>query len=95
MNIKTVYLVPDSYAELDLMCGIWCTTNQECKNMSMKDAFKNSKLLDNCIIDDSIKDYLIFTFMEMTIDEVYDVEFFEIGFDRLIEDCKKVEMIIG
>lgn len=95
MNTKIVYLVPDSFNELDIVFGIHCTTNQECRNMSMEDAYKNSKCIDQCIIDDSIKDYLIFTFMEAVTDGEYDVGFFEIGFDRLIKDCKKVEMIIG
>ena len=95
MNTKLVYFVPNSFTQLDIMYGIHCTTNQECRNMNMKEAYKNSKCIDECIVDDSIKDYLIFTFVETVIDGEYDVEFFEIGFERLIEDCNKVEMIIG
>ena len=49
MTKKKVYRVMD-YGELldkniDFMSGIWCTDNFECRNMSMKNAKKNSECI--------------------------------------------------
>lgn len=49
--------------QVDFLHGIMCTDNFECKDMSMEEAYKNSKCISGSIVDESIKDCLIFTFL--------------------------------
>lgn len=69
---KELYRVFDSNElyrrkQIDFLYDIWCTDKFECRNMSMKDAFSNSKCISGCIVDESIKDSLIFTFLNLLI----------------------------
>ena len=64
--------------QVDFLHGIWCTNDFECRNMSMKDAFKNSKCISGRIIDESIKDCLIFTFFDVVNYPVKEDTFIEI-----------------
>lgn len=77
----------------DFIYGIWCTDNFECRNMSMKDAFSNSKCISGCIIDESIKDSLIFTFFEPVNYPVDKDTFIEISYEDLLEWCEKINMV--
>ena len=79
--------------QVDFLHGIWCTNDFECRNMSMKDAFKNSKCISGRIIDESIKDCLIFTFFDAVNYPVKEDEFVEISYEELLEWCEKINMI--
>ena len=79
---KKLYRVYD-YDELldkniDFLNSIWCTDNFECRNMDMKDAKKNSECISGSIIDESIKDCLIFTFFDVVNYPVKEDTFIEI-----------------
>lgn len=79
--------------KIDFMHGIWCSDNFECKNMSMKDAFNNSEYISGCIIDESIKDCLIFTFFDPVNYSVDKDTFVEIPYKDLLEYCEKIKMV--
>ena len=96
---KKVYKVMD-YGELldkniDFMSGIWCTDNFECRNMSMKDAKKNSECISGCFVDESIKDCLIFTFFDPVNYSVEKDTFVEISYEDLVEYCKEIETVVN
>ncbi len=80
---KKLYRVYD-YDELldkkkiDFLNSIWCTDNFECRNMDMEDAMKNSECISGSIIDESIKDCLIFTFFDVVNYPVKEDTFIEI-----------------
>jgi len=78
---------------IDFLHGIWCTDNFECRNMDMKDAKKNSECISGSIIDESIKDCLIFTFFDKVNYSVDKDTFIEISYENLMEWCEEVEMI--
>ena len=78
---------------IDFMSGIWCTDNFECRNMSMKDAKKNSECISGCFIDESIKDCLIFTFFDSVNYPVKEDTFIEIPYGDLLEWCEEVNMV--
>lgn len=79
--------------KIDFLHGIWCTNNFECRNMSMEDAFKNSRCISGRIIDEGIKDCLIFTFFDAVNYPVKKDEFVEISYENLLEWCEEVEMV--
>lgn len=79
--------------KIDFLHSIWCTDNFECRNMSMKDAFSNSKCISGCIIDESIKDCLIFTFFDRINYSVDKDTFIEISYENLMEWCEKVKVV--
>lgn len=79
--------------QIDFLHGIWCTDNFECKNMSMEDAFNNSECISGCVIDDSIKDCLIFTFFDSVNYSVKKDTFVEILYEDLLEYCKEINMV--
>lgn len=79
--------------QIDFLHGIWCTDNFECRNMSMKDAFSNSEYISGCIIDESIKDCLIFTFFDSVNYSVDKDTFVEISYEDLLKYCKKIKMV--
>lgn len=97
IKTRKVYQVMD-YGELldkniDFMSDIWCTDNFECRNMSMKDAKKNSECISGCFIDESIKDCLIFTFFDKVNYPVDKDTFIEISYEDLLEWCEKINMV--
>lgn len=97
IKTRKVYQVMD-YGELldrniDFMSGIWCTDNFECRNMSMKDAKKNSECISGCFIDESIKDCLIFTFFDPVNYSVEEDTFIVISYEDLLEYCKEINMV--
>lgn len=97
IKTKKIYKVMD-YGELldkniDFMSGIWCTDNFECRNMSMKDAKKNSECISGCFIDESIKDCLVFTFFDPVNYSVDKDTFIEIPYEDLLECCKEIKMV--
>ena len=94
---KKLYRVYD-YDELldkniDFLNSIWCTDNFECRNMSMEDAMKNSECISGSIIDESIKDCLIFTFFDVVNYPVKEDTFIEIQYEDLMEWCEEIEMV--
>lgn len=96
IKTKKIYQVMD-YGELldkniDFTSGIWCTDNFECRNMDMKDAFNNSEYISGCILDDSIKECLIFTFFDSVNYSVKKDTFIEIPYEDLLECCKEIEI---
>lgn len=97
IKTKKIYQVMD-YGELldkniDFMSGIWCTDNFECRDMSMKDAKKNSECISGCIIDETIKECLIFTFFDPVNYSVDKDTFIEIPYEDLLEYGKEIEMV--
>ena len=97
---KKVYEVPDildDYAGLSGLfstsVGIWCTDNLDCENMSIKDAQSNSVCLSGNIFDESIKDCLIFTFLDAINYGLEKDKLVRIEYEELVAECKKIEMI--
>lgn len=82
-----------SKKKIDFFHGIWCTDNFECKDMSMKDSFSNSKCISGSIVDESIKDCLIFTFFDRINYPVKKDTFVEISYEELLGYCEEFEMI--
>ena len=78
---------------INFMSGIWCTDNFECRDMSMKDAKKNSECISGCIIDETIKECLIFTFFDPVNYSVDKDTFIEIPYEDLLEYGKEIEMV--
>lgn len=79
--------------KIDFLNSIWCTDNFECRNMSMKDALKNSECISGRIVDESIKNGLVFTFFDAVNYPVKEDEFVEIPYEDLMEYCKEIEMV--
>ena len=79
--------------QIDFFHGIWCTDNFECRNMGLMDAFKNSECISGCIIDESIKDCLIFTYFDAVNYPIKEDTFVEISYEDLMDYCEKIEMI--
>lgn len=79
--------------QIDFLHGIWCTDNFECKNMSMEDAISNSKCISGSIIDESIKDCLIFTFFDPVNYSVKKDTLIEISYEELLEYCDEMKMV--
>ena len=84
-----------SKKKIDFFHGIWCTDNFDCRNMSMEDSFSNSKCISGSIIDESIKECLIFTFFDKVNYPVKKDTFVEISYEDLLEYCEEVEMIVN
>lgn len=82
-----------SRKKIDFLHGIWCTDNLECRNMNMKDAFNNSEYISGCVIDESIKDCLIFTFFDKVNYPVKKDTFVEITYEDLLGYCKEIEIV--
>ena len=98
---KKVYEVPDildDYAGFSGLfstpVGIWCTDNFDCENMSIKDAQSNSVCLSGNIFDESIKDCLIFTFLDAINYGLEKDKLVRIEYEELVAECKKIEMIV-
>lgn len=82
-----------SKKKIDFLHGIWCTDNFECRNMSMEDAFKNSRCISGCIVNEGIKDCLIFTFFDVVNYPVKKDEFVEISYENLLEWCEEIKLV--
>ena len=61
--------------------------------MSMEDAFNNSVYISGCVIDESIKDCLIFTFFDKVNYSVEEDTFVQIPYEELLEYCEKIKMV--
>lgn len=100
LTTKTLYRVPDifeNFEKLDdisqIVFGVWCTENENVKNMSMEEAWKCSNRLNGQVIDESIKNCLIFAFLD-SANYTYDYDkFIEISFEDLIKDCTPIELV--
>ncbi len=98
IKTRKVYQVMD-YGELwdkkkiDFLHGIWCTDNFECRNMSMKDALKNSECISGCVIDESIKHCLVFTFFDAVNYPVKEDTFIGMSYEDLMEWCQEINMV--
>lgn len=79
--------------KIDFAHGIWCTDNLECRNMGMEDAFNNSECISGCVIDDSIKNCLVFTFFDKVNYPVKRDAFVEIPYEDLLEYCEKIKVV--
>lgn len=93
ITTKTLYRVPNSAIKCDLIIGFWISENPEIRNMGINEAFENAKCIDETIIDESIKNCIIFTFYDAVNYGLEEDEFREFTFDELIAECEKVEMI--
>lgn len=98
---KTVYKVPDildDYAGFSGLfntpVGIWCTDNLDCESMSIKDAKSNSVCLSGNIFDESIKDCLIFTFLDAVNYGLEKDKFVKIEYEDLVAECKSIELVV-
>lgn len=100
MMIKTqiVYRVPNILETFEGVCGtpmgIWCTNNPDCKNMSIEDAQRNSVCLSGSIFDESIKDCLIFTFLDTVNYSLEKDKFVRIEYEELVAECKAIELVV-
>lgn len=94
ITTKTVYIVPDNSDRVfDEIIGVWCTNNMECENMSFEDARKHSICLNGKIIDESIKECLLFTFYDAVNHGLEKDEFVEIKYEDLIAECRPIEIV--
>ena len=75
----------------DFINSIRCTDNFDCRNMSKHDVYKNSECISGEIIDESIKECLIFTFLYTDYDE--EDKFIELSFEELLEFCEEIEYV--
>lgn len=98
---KTVYKVPDILDDysgfsglFSTHVGIWCTSNPNCENMSIKDAQNDSVCLSGNIFDESIKDCHIFTFLDAINYGLEKDQFIRIEYEELVAECKQIEMIL-
>lgn len=55
--------------------------------------FNNSEYISRCIIDESIKDCLLFTFFDAVNYPVKKDTFIEIPYEDLLEYCEKIKMV--
>ena len=83
-----------SKKQVDFLHGIMCTDNFECRNTSMEEAFNNSECISGCVIDESIKDCLIFAFFDRVNYPVKKDTFVEISYEDLLKYSEQVEMIV-
>lgn len=79
--------------QIDFLHGIWCIDNFECRNMGMMDAFNNSECISGCVIDESIKGCLAFTFFDPINYSVDKDTFIEIPYEDLLEYCEKIKVV--
>lgn len=96
ITTKTLYKVPYRIGDNGLFgipFGIWCTENIKCRDMTLEDAMLNSKCISNRIIDESIKDLLIFTFYDAVNYGGEKDEFLEVEYEELIAGCEPIEMV--
>ena len=95
---KTVYRVPNILETFEGACGtpmgVQCTDNPNCENMSIEDAQNNSICLSGNIFDESIKDCLIFTFLDAINYGLEKDKLVRIEYEELVAECKKIEMIV-
>lgn len=80
--------------QIDFLHGIWCTDNPNCESMSIEDAQSNSVCLSGNIFDESIKDCLIFTFLDTVNYDLEQDKFVKIEYEKSIAECKQIEMIV-
>lgn len=97
ITTKTLYRVPDIFESFEGVAsfpsGVWCTENEDVRNMGMEESWKYSNRLNGQIIDESIKNCLIFAFLDAA-NYTYDYDkFIEISFENLIKDCKAIELV--
>ena len=100
MMIKTkiVYRVPNILETFEGVCGtpmgVWCTDNPNCANMSIEDAQNNTICLSGNIFDESIKDCLIFTFLDAVNYGLEKDKFVKIEYEKLIAECKIINLVV-
>ena len=80
--------------KIDFIHGIWCTDNLDCENMSIKDAQSNSVCLSGNIFDESIKDCLIFTFLDAVNYGLEKDKFVKIEYEELVAECKIFNLVV-
>ncbi|MCM1044454.1 MAG: hypothetical protein NC417_02990 [Candidatus Gastranaerophilales bacterium] len=98
IKTKTLYRVPNMFETFEGVCGtptgVWCTDNLDCQNMSIEDAQNNSVCLSGNVINESIKDQLIFTFLDTVNYSLAKDKFMKIEYEELIAECKSIEMVV-
>ena len=77
----------------DFINSIRCTDNFDCRNMSKQDAYKNSVCISGRIIDESIKECLIFTVLDAVNYGIEEEKFIELSFEELLEFCEEIESV--
>ena len=78
---------------IDFTHGIWCTDNFECRDMGIEDAFNNSECIIGCVIDESIKDCLVYTFFDRVNYSVKEDTFVEIPYGDLLGYCEQIKVV--
>lgn len=77
----------------DFINGIRCTDNFDCRNMNIQDAFENSDCISSKIIDENIKECLIFAFLDTVNYGVEEDKFIELSFEELLNFCEEIESV--
>lgn len=97
ITTKTLYRLPNCLESFEgiasIPFGVWCTTNQNVKNMTMEEARKISHCISGRLIDESIRDCLIFAFLDEANYGYEKDKFVEITFEELIAECEPIEVI--
>jgi hypothetical protein len=98
ITTKTVYQVTgnDDLLSFYFIVGIYISDNPNVRNMSLEEALKNGKLINGAIIDESIKDYIIYSFFDALNYGLEADEYVEIKWEELINEyCKPMQAIIN
>jgi hypothetical protein len=93
ITTKTVYQVTDDYYDI---VGIHISDNPSVRNMDLEEALKQGNSITGAIIDESIRDYIIYTFLDAPNYGLEDDEYVEIKWEELINEyCTPIRMIVN
>lgn len=94
---KTLYKVPNCLESFEgiasIPFGVWCTTNQEVRNITMEEAWESSYCISGRLVDKSISDCLIFAFLDEVNYGYEKDKFVEITYEELIAECEPIEIV--
>lgn len=97
ITTKILYKVPNCLESFEgiasITFGVWCTNNQEVRNMTMEEAWKDSHCLSGKLVDVSIGDCLIFVFLDEANYGYEKDKFVEITYEDLIAECEPIEIV--
>lgn len=97
ITAKTLYKVPNCLESFEgiasIPFGVWCTNNQEVRNMTMEEAWKSSHCISGKLIDKNISECLIFAFLDEANYGYEKGKFVEIAYEELIAECEPIDFV--
>lgn len=81
---------------LNIPFGIWVTTQsfEVISSMKWEKAYKLCTQITGKIIDDSVKNYCIFVYLDEANYDYKGGKFVEVTWNELMEECEPVEVIV-